>query len=118
MEKLDHVDEKTAAPFERLDTAHPLPEGPNTEKHDPVDEKKTARFEREEPYVLAHGARFAHQGAVVASWQTYRGRRLGPYYWLAFRDSGRQRSIYLGRSLAVRICTSDRSPIEYLKKKV
>ncbi|MBN2580855.1 MAG: hypothetical protein JXB10_17855 [Pirellulales bacterium] len=40
----------------------------------------------------------SRQGAIVASWQTYRGRRLGPYYRLAYRAEGRQRSIYLGKS--------------------
>ncbi len=44
-----------------------------------------------------HPDRFAGQGAVVATWRTYRGRRLGPYYRLAWRENGRQRSIYLGR---------------------
>ncbi len=46
---------------------------------------------REEP------TRFADQGTVVETWRTYRGRRLGPYYRLAWRENGRQRSIYLGR---------------------
>jgi hypothetical protein len=41
---------------------------------------------------------FSRQGTIVASWQTYRGRKLGPYYRLAYRADGRQRSIYLGKS--------------------
>jgi hypothetical protein len=41
--------------------------------------------------------RFCRQGAVVATWRTYRGRKLGPYYRLAFRRDGRQCSVYLGR---------------------
>ena len=40
---------------------------------------------------------FATQGCVVETWREYRGRRLGPYFQLSFRD-GRQRSVYLGRS--------------------
>jgi hypothetical protein len=40
----------------------------------------------------------ARQGVIVASWKTYRGRKLGPYYRLAYRANGRQRSIYLGKS--------------------
>ena len=44
-----------------------------------------------------HPLRFARQGAVVATWRTHRGRRLGPYYRLAYREDNRQRSIYLGR---------------------
>ena len=38
----------------------------------------------------------AKQGTIVASWRTYQGRRLGPYYRLAYREAGRQCSIYLG----------------------
>jgi hypothetical protein len=34
----------------------------------------------------------------VATWRTYRGRRLGPYFRLAYRKGRRQLSIYLGRS--------------------
>jgi len=41
---------------------------------------------------------FAAGGTVVASWRTYRGRRLGPYFRLAYRKGRRQWSIYLGRS--------------------
>ncbi len=41
--------------------------------------------------------RFANQGTVVETWRTYRGRRLGPYYRLTWREDGRQRAIYLGR---------------------
>ena len=41
--------------------------------------------------------RFARQGAVVPTWRTYQGKRLGPYYRLAYREGNQQRSIYLGR---------------------
>ncbi|NLS92650.1 MAG: hypothetical protein GXX96_10880 [Planctomycetaceae bacterium] len=43
-----------------------------------------------------HPERFADQGAVVATWRTYRGRRLGPYYRLTWRENRRQHSVYLG----------------------
>ena len=36
------------------------------------------------------------QGAVVQTWRTYAGTRLGPYFSLIFRQEGRQRSLYLG----------------------
>ena len=45
--------------------------------------------------------RFARQGPGAATWRTSRGRRLGPYYRLAWRDRGRQRSIYLGRPVTL-----------------
>ena len=41
--------------------------------------------------------RFAAQGSIIATWRTYRGRRLGPYYRLTWREGHRQRSLYLGR---------------------
>src|SRR4030042_6599751 len=41
---------------------------------------------------------FARQGAVVATWRRYGGRRLGPYFRLAYREAGRQCSVYLGRA--------------------
>ena len=35
---------------------------------------------------------------MVATWQRWKGRKLGPYYRLSYREAGRQRSVYLGRS--------------------
>ncbi len=43
---------------------------------------------------------FGRQGAVVASWRYYRGKRLGPYFRVAYRVEGHQQSIYLGRRSA------------------
>ena len=48
--------------------------------------------------ILAQAELLRHQGAVVATWRTQRGRTSGPFYRLAYRQGGRQRSIYLGRS--------------------
>lgn len=50
-------------------------------------------------FILARQRLFAHQGTLVADWRRYRGRRLGPYFRLAWREDGQQRSLYLGRSL-------------------
>ena len=47
--------------------------------------------------IASQAGLFARQGAVVATWRDYRGRKLGPYYRLAYRENGRQRSVYLGR---------------------
>jgi hypothetical protein len=41
---------------------------------------------------------FSRQGTIVASWRSYNGRQLGPYYRLAYRIDGRQCSLYLGKS--------------------
>lgn len=71
---------------------------PNTEKRDLVDQKTAARLGRIESYLLQHPALFATQGTVVATWRVYRGRRLGPYFQIAYRRAGRQRAIYVGRS--------------------
>jgi len=65
----------------------------------PFDDQKVAgRFERVRAQVLAHPALFANQGFVATTWRTHRGRRLGPYFRVSYRESGRQCSIYLGRS--------------------
>ena len=64
------------------------------EKHDFVDQKLRGVLEliEQQPEL------FAKQGSVVETWRAYHGRKLGPYYRLAYRDGGRQRSIYLGAS--------------------
>ena len=77
---------------------HELPAGtPFTENLELVGQKVACRFQRVRVQLWARRRLFARQGAVVASWRVYRGRRLGPYYRLAFRDQGRQESLYLGR---------------------
>jgi hypothetical protein len=67
------------------------------EKRESVNQKAKARFERARSYLLAHPALFAAQGTVAATWRAYRGRRLGPYFQVSWRESGRQRWLYLGR---------------------
>jgi hypothetical protein len=39
----------------------------------------------------------AATGSIVETWRTHQGRRLGPYYRLAYRESGRQKTIYVGK---------------------
>jgi hypothetical protein len=68
------------------------------EKRPPVNQKDVARFQRVESLLKAHSALFANQGTVAATWRTYRGKRLGPYFQLTYRDRGRQLWFYLGRS--------------------
>lgn len=70
----------------------------NPENPRSVDQKVAGRCERIWSQVLALPPLLARQGAVVASWRVWQGRRLGPYFRLAYREAGRQRSIYLGRS--------------------
>ena len=41
---------------------------------------------------------FSRQGSVVATWRSYAGRKLGPYFRLVYRRDGRQLSVYLGRA--------------------
>jgi len=71
---------------------------PNTEKRDLVDQKIAARLQRIESYLLEHPELVATQGTLLATWRVYRGRRLGPYFQIAYRQAGRQRAIYVGRS--------------------
>jgi len=60
------------------------------EKRPPVNQKNAGRFLRVRAFLQAHKALFANQGTVAATWRTYRGKRLGPYFQLAYRDRGRQ----------------------------
>jgi hypothetical protein len=50
---------------------------------------------------------FLRQGSVVESWRDYGGKKLGPYFRLAYRNQGKQRSLYLGSS--VRLANAVRS---------
>jgi hypothetical protein len=61
------------------------------------DEKTLARFAALLPQILAQKELIIRDGTVVASWKTYRGKRLGPYFRVAFRDNRRLRAIYIGR---------------------
>ncbi len=49
-------------------------------------------------FIRSHADVFARCGSVVASYRSRNGRRCGPYYRLAYRAEGRQRSLYLGAS--------------------
>jgi hypothetical protein len=87
-------------------TSAPCPTGtptrnpglPNTEKRDLADQKTADRLERIESFLRRHQALFATQGTVVATWRTCRNRRLGPYFQIVYRQAGRQRALYVGRS--------------------
>ncbi len=78
------------------------------EKSKPVDQRRADpnpgaaeslhRYHRARTFVLANARLFATQGSIVATWRVRRGKRFGPYYRLAYRRNGRQRSIYLGPS--------------------
>ena len=48
--------------------------------------------------VHAHPQLFASQGAVVATHRKVGQRTYGPYYRLAYRTEGQQRSVYIGRN--------------------
>jgi hypothetical protein len=54
------------------------------------------RRERIFAFLSEHEALFAEQGVVISSWRWHKGRRHGPYFRLAFRESGVQRALYLG----------------------
>ncbi|MHB1038535.1 MAG: hypothetical protein ACYC35_29725 [Pirellulales bacterium] len=58
----------------------------------------TQPFDTIRTHILTRRALFARQGSVVATWRTRCGRRCGPYYRLAYREAGRQKSLYLGPS--------------------
>jgi hypothetical protein len=64
----------------------------------PADGEIAARLDRVRQEVQQRQAIMARQGTVVAGWRTRQGRKVGPYYRLAWREDGRQKSLYLGCS--------------------
>ena len=64
----------------------------------PVDQKPQRTFNRISNHILGLKSLFSRQGTVIATWRDYQGRKLGPYYRLAWREEGRQCSLYLGAS--------------------
>jgi hypothetical protein len=61
------------------------------------DKKSSDRFERLRSQILERKNLIAIDGTVAASWVNYRGKRLGPYYRVAFRENRTLRAIYIGR---------------------
>jgi hypothetical protein len=67
--------------------------GPSPTQHaDPDD-----RFSHIAGQILARRDLFARCGTVLAKFRRRAGRRVGPYYYVSYRDGGRHRSIYLGK---------------------
>jgi hypothetical protein len=48
--------------------------------------------------IAARPELFCRQGNIAATYRRRNGKTFGPYYRLSYREDGRQRSIYLGRS--------------------
>ena len=63
-----------------------------------VDQNDQRRYERVAARIMACAEAIAREGSLVATWRWHGGHKLGPYWRVAFRDRGRQKSIYLGRS--------------------
>jgi hypothetical protein len=61
-----------------------------------IDKKSEEVLRRVRSYIKTNQSIFARHGAIVTTWRLYRGHRLGPYFRLAFRKEGVQRSLYLG----------------------
>lgn len=67
--------------------------GTSTTQHvDPED-----RFSHVAGQIVSRRELFARCGTVLAKFRLRAGRRVGPYYYVSFRDAGRHRSIYLGK---------------------
>jgi hypothetical protein len=78
-----------------------------------VDETLSARLERLRSQITIHRELIACGGSVVASWKIHRGKRLGPYYRVAFRENRRQRARYIGSN--EQLATMVRELIDELK---
>ena len=64
------------------------------EKRSFVDQKPHAVW----ALLAAHPEVFRRQGTILVTWRHHQGRRLGPYYRLAYREGNEQRACYLGSS--------------------
>jgi hypothetical protein len=60
-------------------------------------ENNPARLEKLRLQLLAHQELIAKDGCLAATWKNYRGKRLGPYYRVEFRQDRAVKTIYLGR---------------------
>jgi hypothetical protein len=67
------------------------------EKSQVVDQRR----QRVLAFLQAHAVPLSRQGTVVSSFRRRGGRKIGPYYRLAFRDGRVQRSLYLGDDMAL-----------------
>jgi hypothetical protein len=67
------------------------------EKSHSADQKTERRKEAILKQIHALRPLLSRQGEVVAGWRVYRGKRLGPYWRLAYRQGGRSHGLYLGR---------------------
>jgi hypothetical protein len=52
-------------------------------------------------WMMDRAALLSRQGYVAETWRFHRGRRLGPYYQLRYREQHCARSLYLGRDPAL-----------------
>jgi hypothetical protein len=52
-------------------------------------------------FLAARADLLCQQGSVQASWRSYRGKSLGPFFRLVYRQGGAQRSLYLGADPAL-----------------
>jgi hypothetical protein len=69
---------------------------PSNTQHPTSTISSPATWPRIHAFLHARRSLLSTQGVIVASWRSYQGRRLGPYHRLAYREQGRQRSLYLG----------------------
>ena len=84
-------------PTMQSDTPNPPSWSPKLTETQPVDQLDHAAI----CLVSARPDLFARQGSVAATCRYRDGKRIGPYYRLAYREDGRQWSVYLGRAGAV-----------------
>ncbi len=87
-------------PTSRPTPNSPSPGPPTRKNRTPVsqNQKSAARLQHVRLFIESNPKIFARQGTVAATWRTYKGKRLGPYYQLTYRDQDRQHWLYLGRS--------------------
>ncbi len=72
-------------------------EGASLEKPASADQRNERRKEAILKQIHDLQPVLSRQGEVVAGWRVYRGKKLGPYWRLTYRQHGRSHWLYLGR---------------------
>lgn len=101
-------------------------------KRNDLNDRRTPEQRRDRilRFIAIHEAILTTQGAVTATWRQWRGRRLGPYFRLVYRNAvGRQQSIYLGADAGLaaevqsslrrlRACEAERRQVDTIRRAV
>lgn len=98
VQNFEFVDQKPTPPQNQ--DLRPKPQDPASENmpiSKSVDQKTLARFESLRTQILERKELIAQGGSLIETWRNHQGKRLGPYYQVAFRENRVLHTLYIGR---------------------